>query len=585
MRRQVTIGGLVTLALLTGSVAAIAQPEPPAPGECAPTGATDEPGQEQADGEQPGLVPSARAGSAQDPEDEPSTEEPPTEEPSGEAPSGEAPSGEEPSGGEPSDEAPSDEEPSDEAPSAEEPSGEQRSGDASAGEETSGDEPAEEPSGEEASAGEPSGEEPAGEPTDEEPPSEEPSGEEPDDQPADDQPADDQPADDQPADDQSGDDQPADDQSGDDQSGDDQSGDDQSGDDQSGDDQPADDQSGDDQSSAEEPSADQPFDGEQSGGEPAAAAPADDTPAAGAGEDEASAAPVLDACGAPAATAASAFDWGSPTRVDEFDGEIDPASWQVYEGTGFDGQGTRTAEALNVQDGILSITGDAQGATGGMSWQPGQMYGRWEARVRAPASDESYNALLLLWPDDESGAGSEIDFMEMLDPTRQTTSAFVHHGENNEQVTGEVAVDGTQWHNWAVEWTPDSVTTYVDGVAWWRVDDPALLPKGPMHLCVQLDWFPTGAEGEVQESSMQVDWVRQYAVDPASSEPADVPPAEQPADATPAEQPDGTEQPENDGSNSASEGVAAPPARLIEGAPDAQRPGLVERAVPAAPRG
>ena len=30
-----------------------------------------------------------------------------------------------------------------------------------------------------------------------------------------------------------------------------------------------------------------------------------------------------------------------------------------------------------------------------------------------------------------------------------------------------------------------------------------------MHLCIQLDWFPSGS-GTVRESTMQVDWVREY---------------------------------------------------------------------------
>ena len=30
-----------------------------------------------------------------------------------------------------------------------------------------------------------------------------------------------------------------------------------------------------------------------------------------------------------------------------------------------------------------------------------------------------------------------------------------------------------------------------------------------MHLCIQLDWFPSGS-GTVRESTMEVDWVREY---------------------------------------------------------------------------
>ena len=72
-------------------------------------------------------------------------------------------------------------------------------------------------------------------------------------------------------------------------------------------------------------------------------------------------------------------------------------------------------------------------------------------------------------------------------------------------------VDATRWHNWAVEWTPTSVTTFLDGRKWFGTTDGAVQPPGPMHLCIQLDWFPT-EDGKVKQSTMQVDWVREYGV-------------------------------------------------------------------------
>jgi len=129
------------------------------------------------------------------------------------------------------------------------------------------------------------------------------------------------------------------------------------------------------------------------------------------------------------------------------------------------------------------------------------------------ASDPTYHALLLLWPDAEDfPRGGEIDFMEMTDHTRQSTNVFLHHGEDNAQEHGTVEIDATQWHNWAVEWTPKGVTTYVDGEQWWHTDKADALPPGPMHLCIQLDWFPQKRDGAVKPSQMQVDWVRQYPI-------------------------------------------------------------------------
>ena len=93
------------------------------------------------------------------------------------------------------------------------------------------------------------------------------------------------------------------------------------------------------------------------------------------------------------------------------------------------------------------------------------------------------------------------------------------YGKSNKQVSGSVIADATQWHNWAVEWTPTHVATFLDGKEWWRTERAEILPPGPMHLCIQLDWFPKSSRNRVQTSTMQVDWVKQYAVSPEKEGP------------------------------------------------------------------
>ena len=211
-------------------------------------------------------------------------------------------------------------------------------------------------------------------------------------------------------------------------------------------------------------------------------------------------------------SAAKLHGWGEPDRVDEFTGPLD-SSWDAYDGPGHNGNGRRSPDAAKVEDGVLTITGATDGTTAGLAWVPGQMYGRWEARVRAPVGDPTYNALLLLWPDAEDWpVGGEVDFMELTDASRQTAQYFIHYGEDNRQEKDEVAVDATQWHNWAVEWTPTAVIAYLDGVEWHRTTDLEKLPPRPMHLTIQLDWFPEGQEPASKESSMEVDWVKQYSL-------------------------------------------------------------------------
>jgi hypothetical protein len=216
--------------------------------------------------------------------------------------------------------------------------------------------------------------------------------------------------------------------------------------------------------------------------------------------------------GTPAATDTSAatwYGWGAPSRVDDFDTALG-SNWSVYDGPGHNGAGRRTPDSIMVDNGIMTMTGDAQGNSGGMAWQPGQRYGRWEARVRSPAGDPDYHAVLLLWPDAENWpVGGEVDFMEISDPTRQTTQMFLHYGQDNQQVQGSVDIDATQWHDWAVEWSPTGVTAYVDGKAWWSTTDISILPPGPMHLCIQLDNF---GGTSMEKTSMEVDWVKEYKI-------------------------------------------------------------------------
>jgi beta-glucanase (GH16 family) len=211
-------------------------------------------------------------------------------------------------------------------------------------------------------------------------------------------------------------------------------------------------------------------------------------------------------------SAGKMLNWGTPKFTDEFNSADDLEKWDVYDGEGHNGNGRRSPDQMKIDDGILTIDGDSDGTTGGMGLDLGQKYGRWEGRVKAPASDDTYHAVMLLWPDSEKWPqDGEIDFMEMLDPNRQDTDSYVHYGKDNQQIHNEVQTDATQWHNWAVEWTSEHIIGYLDGREWFRITDPKALPPGNMHLAIQLDWFPEdGDKKDVKPSEMQIDWVKQY---------------------------------------------------------------------------
>ncbi len=213
-------------------------------------------------------------------------------------------------------------------------------------------------------------------------------------------------------------------------------------------------------------------------------------------------------------TAAAELGWGEPNRSDDFNSAAALSEWVVYDGPGHAGNGRRTPAAMEVADGVLTITGDSKGNSGGMGWLPGQMHGRWEVCARSSTAPESYHSLALLWPDAEDWpAGGEVDFMEVIDPARHEVQFWLHWGPGAKK-SHSIPVDATQWHSYAVEWTPAHLIYYVDGEPEWLISDPGRLPPRPMHLCLQLDYFGGDAGAGARQ---WVDWVRQYNVKGGSS--------------------------------------------------------------------
>ncbi|MCE3550404.1 family 16 glycosylhydrolase [Pseudonocardia sp. RS11V-5] len=205
-------------------------------------------------------------------------------------------------------------------------------------------------------------------------------------------------------------------------------------------------------------------------------------------------------------TAAGRLGWTS-IGGDEFSGGLD--KWGLYDGAGHGGNGRRTPDAVSTSGGILTIRGDSNGNTGGMAFNDSRQYGRYEMRAKFPAGDSQYHPVLILWPSDiEWPRGGEIDFAE-TDSASNGVSFFLHYGADNNQKSANRKIDITQWHNYAVEWTPNGITGYLDGQQWFSSTDRATLPPGTMHPTIQLDYFPDG--GSPRPTEMQVDWLRIYS--------------------------------------------------------------------------
>ncbi len=219
-------------------------------------------------------------------------------------------------------------------------------------------------------------------------------------------------------------------------------------------------------------------------------------------------------------TAAERHGWGGPTRASDFANGL-PPDWHPYgPEPGHARKGVRTPEAIAVDGGTVTITATTDGTTGAMSWHPGQRYGRWEACVRSEVGPDALHPVLILWPVAEDfPVGGEIDWMEIFNGDRQEVNVVLHHGPDNDSFGGKIAHDATRWTSWAVEWTPQRITTYRDGEQWYTTTRSDVFPPRPMNMTMQLDWFPPDGGGPAERgSAMHMDWARQWAL--PESEPA-----------------------------------------------------------------
>jgi hypothetical protein len=210
-------------------------------------------------------------------------------------------------------------------------------------------------------------------------------------------------------------------------------------------------------------------------------------------------------------SAAVRYGWTNQVYQDDFTESSLGRMWGAYDSEGHGGNGIRSPQQITISDGILRMTGTRDGTTAGMSSRQSQRYGRWEVRARFPAGCGCYHPVLILWP--RSGnwpEDGEIDFAEVFDAERQYLNFFLHYSADNRQLYAERQVDMTQWHNFAVEWTPDHIIGYVDAEQFFFTDRPDVQPPGPMAQTVQLDWFP---EEDAQSGAvLEVDWAAMYAL-------------------------------------------------------------------------
>ncbi|MDE5881344.1 MAG: family 16 glycosylhydrolase [Muribaculaceae bacterium] len=148
---------------------------------------------------------------------------------------------------------------------------------------------------------------------------------------------------------------------------------------------------------------------------------------------------------------------------------------QTYTSRQVDGK--RTTE---IKDGFLHINcfkgSDGKVYSGRMNAKPntGWLYGYVEARISLPSGKGTWPAFWMMpsnvnWNENPWPKCGEIDIMEEVGANPNYVSSSLHTQNYNHtkgtQKTHEMKCDGAEgnFHTYALEWTEDAITTYVDG--------------------------------------------------------------------------------------------------------------------------
>jgi len=171
---------------------------------------------------------------------------------------------------------------------------------------------------------------------------------------------------------------------------------------------------------------------------------------------------------------------------DEFDGDaLDPEKWAIR-GEGPRALGRVSREAISVADGFLTLhafekDGEILVGMVGTQGRFETKYGYFECRAQLQRGGGIWAAFWMQSPlvakgEDPAEFGAEIDIVEFF---RKLGTDIVSHnvhwayGPNQQTTRGmQSYLKGVSegFHLFALEWTPDSYTFYVDGYKFYEVD-------------------------------------------------------------------------------------------------------------------
>ncbi len=187
-----------------------------------------------------------------------------------------------------------------------------------------------------------------------------------------------------------------------------------------------------------------------------------------------------------------------------------------------------TSDALRSDNGTLSIIGDKR-ARGGMDYTSGIVttinsfsftYGYAEIRARIPSGQGLWPAF---WLTNDNGrkdkAWSEIDVFEFLCQQPNVLYMTLHYTDE-QQKSRQIGthIEGPDFsrdfHTYAVDWSPQAVIWYIDGVEQFRVTEH--VPNGAMYVIANLqiggNWPGSPDQTTAFPAHYDIDYIRVYQV-------------------------------------------------------------------------
>ena len=201
--------------------------------------------------------------------------------------------------------------------------------------------------------------------------------------------------------------------------------------------------------------------------------------------------------------AAKVFRWGLEDWRDEFEVAPFAARWQ-----------SDKPKQIGQQNGMLTI--QAYADTGSITVWPSDQaakYGRWEARVRAvekKTDGEPYRFTWQLTPVDGNHCGASEVTMASYVPGDARARGWVRTlGNHDYRFSRKRDLRSRAWHTYAVEITPDHISWFVDTKVIRTETRTAALAGAKYRPQFVISGDP---EAHMNESWMQMDWVRYYTL-------------------------------------------------------------------------